>query len=269
MSGDPGVSPYLYNANQAYLWYCSSDVYSGSRAADNQTYNWHFQGKTIIRALILHLLSKQNPPMTQATQVLLTGFSAGGMGTYVNVDFVGELVAAAVPSAKYRGYVDSGWFLDFPPFNPGPGPSDEAMALYRNWNSIWNEKCTTAYKPSGEEWRCVFPQYSYPFVTTPTYFAQHQYDSPFLGVGYPFSNNQTAEYGKVVSEYFLMVSSRVPALFSPNCYAHGIESYDARFNVISINGITDAEALWRWLQLSSPSRNIDACTPVNCNKACA
>lgn len=46
---------------------------------------------------------KESMNLAAATNVLLTGDSAGGVATINNVDYIGEFVKAAAPTANYRG----------------------------------------------------------------------------------------------------------------------------------------------------------------------
>jgi len=267
-SGNATANPHFYNANQVYLWYCSSDTYAGNVTASNATGNWHFRGKVIVQTLILHLL-KQSPSLSAAKQILLTGFSAGALGVLNNADYVGQLLQQAAPQAEYKAYADSGWLLDVPEYRSGNPPSRAGIQLlYRNFNATLNANCEAIYKSRGEGWRCMFADYVYPFITTPLFVAGYQFDSPFLNDVAPPFNASTGEYAELLRQSFLMQAGPLPAFFSPNCYCHGVESYDTRWNYIKVNGTTASEAVWDFLN-GKPTRNHDTCAPLGCNPTCS
>ena len=72
----------------AYVPYCSSDCYTGTRDSSVITDNLTFHGKYIVKAVLDDLM--QNTWITQAEEVVLMGVSAGGIGTEANCDFVAE-----------------------------------------------------------------------------------------------------------------------------------------------------------------------------------
>jgi len=236
-------------------------------AASNATGGWAFRGKVIVQTLVEHLLTVQG--MTQAKQVLLTGFSAGGFGVLNNADFVGQLVQKGAQAATYKAYADSTWDQDVPTFNPGDQDSRYTVQeLHTNFHAIFDDSCEAVYAAAGEQWRCLFGVYVYPFISTPLFVAGYQYDMPFLGdVGPPFTN-ATGAYAAVLKDGFLMQTRPLNAFFSPNCYCHGVESYDARWNYITVNGTTASTAVWNFLN-GQPSRNVDTCTTIGCNPTCS
>jgi len=264
-SGDPLPNPHFFNVNQVYLWYCSSDTHSGNQTASSGTGGWYFMGRVIVEALIKHLLQVQS--MYTAKYVLLTGFSAGGMGVFHNADFVGSIVKAAIPDVTYKAYVDSGWSLDIVPYYLGVTERDYAKGITTNFNAVYDDECKSVYEASGEQWRCYFGLYSYPFIRTPIFWAQHQYDSAFIDVEPPF-NSSTGEYARDVQQTFLLHFSQFENVFQSNCYCHGVEAYDDRWNGIEINEITPSTAVW-WFLLGQSSRHVDQCQPMDCNPSCS
>eukprot|EP01112_Ceratiomyxa_fruticulosa_P017961 TRINITY_DN5686_c0_g1_i1.p1 TRINITY_DN5686_c0_g1~~TRINITY_DN5686_c0_g1_i1.p1 ORF type:complete len:389 (-),score=55.64 TRINITY_DN5686_c0_g1_i1:105-1271(-) len=267
-SGSKEANPHFYNANQAYIWYCSSDVWAGN----NQTFNgWSFRGRIIIEAVLQHLLYVQTPSLTKAKFILLTGFSAGGFGVLNNVDFVGEIISQTVPYAVYKGFVDSGWVLDFPSYDPTDMPARTMMDLaYKNFNLQFDYDCVETFYPSQQQWRCTFADDALPFISSSLFVAGYQYDMPFLpGVGAPFTNS-TLEFAYVCRNNFLMQSNVVPFFFSPDCYCHGVQSYDTRWNVITVNNVTASESVWQFLTGNFDTFvNIDSCATMDCNPTCS
>jgi len=271
-SGDPTVNPHFYNANQAYVWYCSSDTHAGDMDASNSTGGlpWSFRGKVIVQTLIDHLLTQQTPPMTQAKQILLTGFSAGAFGVFNNADFVGQMVTKGAPSAEYKAYADSGWLLDVPTYHPTYTASrTEVQTLYKNFNAQFDATCVAVYQPYDEAWRCLFADTVVLFITTPLFIAGYQFDMPFLNDVAPPFNASTQEYADLMRQDFLLQSEPHSAFFSPNCYCHGVESYDTRWNVIMVNGSTASDAVWNFFSNNMMARHVDTCSTFACNPTCS
>lgn len=83
LSPDPEVNPDFYTWNHVYMVYCSSDNWAGTRPPSAQTGNLHFAGHYITDAIMDAL---QDPTrigtstLREATQILLTGSSAGAGG---------------------------------------------------------------------------------------------------------------------------------------------------------------------------------------------
>jgi hypothetical protein len=105
------VNPVFYEANMAYVMYCSSDMWSGTRppqAGAAVMPQWSFQGVAIIEAVLQDLVAYQG--MAAAKEVLFSGCSAGGQGVVNNLDRIAPLLPAGVK--RLGGLADAGWLLD-------------------------------------------------------------------------------------------------------------------------------------------------------------
>jgi len=90
LSSDPKINPYFYDANQVYIWYCSSDSHLGNNAASPQTGNWYFYGKWNILAVMEEIIYNTSLNFANAQWVLITGDSAGGVATLNNIDWMAQ-----------------------------------------------------------------------------------------------------------------------------------------------------------------------------------
>ncbi|CAI5985770.1 unnamed protein product, partial [Closterium sp. NIES-64] len=135
LSGSAQQNPALYQWNLVRLIYCDGGGYAGTRGALNvslaspaaaaprnassaanstgstkssapSTAAIYLDGWNIIQAVIADLVQKRK--MRSASQVLLSGSSAGGQATVNLCDWL----ASSFPSASTRCLVDSGFFLD-------------------------------------------------------------------------------------------------------------------------------------------------------------
>ena len=89
----------------------------------------YFRGRRIIDAVFNDL--KANLNFNAATELLLTGCSAGGLSTYLHADYVASLLPLSV--TKYGAAPISGYFLDH--------PNTEGTPVYADQMQV---KCTTS-----------------------------------------------------------------------------------------------------------------------------
>ena len=80
-SSDPARNPTMHDWNHVHANYVDGGSFSGNRSQpvlDSKGNRMYFRGKRILRAVLLDLLSARG--MHSATEVVLTGCSAGGLG---------------------------------------------------------------------------------------------------------------------------------------------------------------------------------------------
>lgn len=91
----------------------------------------------------------------------------------MHVDYVAEVVHKAVPGAAVVGLPDAGVFLDHNTTTGAPSytPNYQWVAAAQNVTPSVDAGCVAHYAPA-EQWRCFMAQYTIPFLSTPTFFAQ-------------------------------------------------------------------------------------------------
>ncbi|KAM0831737.1 hypothetical protein ACQ4PT_065336 [Festuca glaucescens] len=97
----------FYNWNRVYVRYCDGASFSGDaeyQAQDGSTL--HFRGLRIYEAVIDELMEKG---LTNATQALLTGCSAGGLAAILHCD---DFSARFPQEVSVKCLIDAGLFLD-------------------------------------------------------------------------------------------------------------------------------------------------------------
>ena len=91
-------NPTLCEYNFVYMPYCSQDLWYGQRTAVSpETFGLYFSGRHIIRATLDTLAATHD--LKGATEVILSGNSAGGFGVYNNVDYL----QSYLPQARVVG----------------------------------------------------------------------------------------------------------------------------------------------------------------------
>jgi ribosome maturation protein SDO1 len=112
-------NPDFCNGSTAYVPYCTGDVHIGTRTkASAETWGFNFDGYHNFVAIIDMLIADYG--LGDATQVLLTGVSAGGIGVFHHIDYLAD----RLPSAVVKGAPIAGWYL------PGPHPTDDPSSMY-------------------------------------------------------------------------------------------------------------------------------------------
>ena len=116
-SSSPARNPLMHDWNQLFVPYIDGGSFAGTAQQDSSwarhddedslsgTKLW-YRGRNILDAVLDDLLARRG--LEQATDVVLSGCSAGGLAIYLNADHV----ASKLPSgAKFRAIADSGYFL--------------------------------------------------------------------------------------------------------------------------------------------------------------
>ena len=132
---DGGARNEFASWNRVLLFYCSSDIWAGTKTSTLQAtgangvtveYEIHFKGLRIVEAVLDTLRNDTGggkrrsvaapgtpppwPDLDDATHVLLAGSSAGGGGVTLNADRVGVKLKAANPGLiDYRALIDAAY----------------------------------------------------------------------------------------------------------------------------------------------------------------
>jgi len=232
----------MYNWNKVYLRYCDG----GSFAGNNETVS-EVKGKPIYfrgyRNLVSYVGSlTQDHGFGSATEVVISGCSAGGLATYLHIDWWASHVKTGT---KVRGLPDSGFFLDYDSTEPkGPKYGRDMRWVFNQMNASdgVNQECIRL-NPGAKE-NCFFAEHTAPHIKTPFFPLQSEYDSwqegNILGTSNAtelnaFGAELTKRFGKAVT-----VSSDNGA-FLDSCNHHCGE-----WNVIVILGKDTSAAFDQW-----------------------
>lgn len=182
-------NPLLWDANQIFVWYCSSDgfsffffslktnkflktsktVWSGTQY--NKEIGFAFHGKKIIKGLINTLFERHQ--FGEATNFVFSGCSAGAKGALANSDYVFDLVNSRNPKITYSQYhvfLDSGFAFDYPVLESFvPSHREQFSKGINLWRGIPNENCIKEYQRRGNEseiYKCYMAEYSLEYVNS-------------------------------------------------------------------------------------------------------
>jgi O-palmitoleoyl-L-serine hydrolase len=115
-------------------------------------------GSVIVQEVLRDLLGQG---LTNASKLMLTGSSAGGIGVLLNLDRAADFLRNQGSTAEVRGIADSGWFLDNVPYAPAdcfdPQRCAPATAVQLG-HALWAGQVPLACKAqyASQPWRCYF-----------------------------------------------------------------------------------------------------------------
>jgi hypothetical protein len=187
---NPAVNPDFYTWTSVFLNYCDGASYSGNAdqpAVYNNT-NLFFRGFRILDAVIDSITKGSpvplpsggaGPLLTNATDMILTGTSAGGLGVYLHADYIGSLIP---PTINFRAMSQVGFFINAVSAQGYSSFSDIYMNIATMQNSTAglpqqvNEGCMLT-RPPAYQWQCFFAQFTYPHIRTPIFVQNSKMDN--------------------------------------------------------------------------------------------
>ena len=180
MSGSCEDNPTFCHFNRVFVSYCDGASYAGDveepRTANGTASPVYYRGKRIVDAVIQTLVADFG--LGSATEVLLTGDSAGGMAVYLMADRVhAQLESAAPRLRKYRVAPMSGMFLKHSNFDGDPVFPDSMKSIFEftNARSSVSSDCV-ASRPAESQWECFLPQVAYAHMTSRIFVLNSAFD---------------------------------------------------------------------------------------------
>jgi hypothetical protein len=87
----------------------------------------YVRGGRIVTAVVNFLMKQHG--MSDATDIIVTGGSSGGMATYLNCDRIADQVHATNPNIRVTCLADAGMFLDHPGISGQPVTTFRSLLL--------------------------------------------------------------------------------------------------------------------------------------------
>eukprot|EP01084_Bolivina_argentea_P285134 488898_1 len=154
MSTEQTVNPLSYNWNTVYVKYCDGASFSGN----NETIygavgvNLHLRGWRILNGVFEEL--QRNYGWDKATDVLVSGCSAGGLTTWLHSDYIYDTYVKPL-NAAFLSMPDSGFFMEY----EGAGGYISGL----KWNFVWQNASDAMNKEClvdnvDEPSKCIFAQ---------------------------------------------------------------------------------------------------------------
>lgn len=246
-SNDPAVNPMMYNWSKAFLRYCdgssqTSDLTAPVPVGSDTLY---YRGHRILEAVQAALLPLG---LAQATDVVISGCSAGGLSTYLHMDEWAAAIHAVSPSAKVVAMPDSGFFLDYNA-TEGAGYGASLRWVHDRMNGTHGVPAACRAANPTDPAKCIFAEHVSPTLATATFPLQSEYDAWQVGNElFVKSDNASAinPYGALLVsrlEADLLGASPNPGhgAFLDSCFHHCGE-----WGSIKIDGQEQAGAFAEW-----------------------
>uniref|UniRef100_A0A7S2VUL2 Pectin acetylesterase n=1 Tax=Norrisiella sphaerica TaxID=552664 RepID=A0A7S2VUL2_9EUKA len=294
LSSDSSTNPFAAY-NRAWLWYCDGASFSGDveTPVSAKGVSIYFRGHRILNEVFAYLASDFG--FNQATDVLLSGCSAGGLATYLHADYIRDnLLPSSVK--RFKVMPISGFFLMHDTYDGAPKYQEQMKGVFemQNCTNGVNSQCVANHE--GEEWRCMFANESAAHVTSPMFPVNSALDSWQMGniwfgdencvASGQFQNctsGQIADLNKYQTDFLVdFTSSGIPnrkgnGMFIESCFEH-CAANDAGFSEYSIDGIVLKNALMQWWnssvnadpkQFSYLPCSLQTQPPHQCNPSCS
>eukprot|EP01127_Copromyxa_protea_P000669 TRINITY_DN10572_c0_g1_i1.p1 TRINITY_DN10572_c0_g1~~TRINITY_DN10572_c0_g1_i1.p1 ORF type:complete len:364 (+),score=65.55 TRINITY_DN10572_c0_g1_i1:74-1093(+) len=240
-SADEKVNPTMHNWNKVFFLYCDGGSYSGSRLepVEYNSEKLYFRGFYNLHAYMNSLETKN---ILNATEVVISGCSAGGLATYLHVDWWASHFSSSV---KVRGLPDSGFFLDYnSPLANVPQYGTNLRWVFKEMNCTFgvNQDCIKANVAAPE--KCMFAEHTGPHIKIPIFPLQSMFDS--WQSAHILGSNETApmnKYGQLLEKRIKasVLSNSKNGLFLDSCFHHCGE-----WDAINIGGQDSARAFDSW-----------------------
>ena len=118
LSNDPITNPDFYSGHHVYAPYCNGDVWSGQRSVSSKnpdTWGFIFGGHLVFESIINYLAyDMKTASILDAQYILLLGTSAGGIGTFGNINWLYnqyKQVGKYADNVTIKAAPIGGWFL--------------------------------------------------------------------------------------------------------------------------------------------------------------
>lgn len=296
MDSDPQVNPTFAHFHRVILWYCDGASFAGDRdapvkhAPTNQTI--YFRGRRVLRLLLQTIAERHG--LANASEVLLSGGSAGGLATFLHADQVkAQLEELGANLRVYKAAPVSGLFALHDDATGTPLYPNEMRHVFtmQNCSSGVNSACVASLPPH-EAWRCIFANYSYAHTSVPMFPLQSVLDSWQMGnIWKGDSACARSKFTKCTAEEVRELNGYAHDLladlkrtskfrrdgeggFVESCYEH-VQGQGGGFGKYTINGTSEQEALTRWWHAppSAPAVwylpcSLRADPPHQCNPTC-
>jgi len=256
-----------------YIPYCTGDVHSGTRNTKDPYWNtFYFSGYLNVQAVLDDINDKYG--FNKATQVLLSGTSAGGIGTFVNADTVGQ----RVPSAHYKALPQGGWFFpnvtNYTYWQQGVYVDPVTYNTTYLWGQYIAPNCAAA---ETNLLACCSIDTSYKYIKTSLYVVENMYDTNqiFTQLGCPQHAKDTPDYETYFGTAMKLSTNQVPAspkktdgLFLMSCLDHTENTYIS--SPTKVGGYVQQTSILDWYfdGSSVPHVLVDSCSGVACNPTC-
>jgi hypothetical protein len=236
------INPQAWNWTRIYLPYLDGGSQTGdlTEPVTVGSKTIYYRGYRIHRATVDTLLN--NEGLASATDVILSGGSAGGLATFLHADSWRDAILAVSPSLRFVAVPDSGFFLNYLINDTQSSFVKQMRWLFAAMNATGGvpQECLAAN--SQDPALCIFAEEVSKTIRAPIFAQQSTYDT-FQDETILKNNSAVA-----INAYGAMIDSRVRAnLLAPHAdasvFLDSCSHHVAEWGDITIDGQTVAQAL--------------------------
>jgi len=307
ISNDKNENPDFYSWNHVMFAYCDGASFTGT--ADDpievEGDKIYFRGLHNLEATIEDLIKKHG--LNKATQVLLSGCSAGGLASLIHADRIAELLPNTVQ--RYKVVPMSGFFLQHDNVLGEAVYQPQMKMVFAMQNSTFGvaSQCLVSKSPM-YMYLCLFAPETISYVSSPLFVTNSMYDFWSLDCIYSAepvdpSSSQNGNCSAIPGWHDCIYSGQCTpdqlrllddgwgddfrkvyqsksaftkkgnGIFAHSCISHCDEQF--RWNKITINGVSIREAIGKWFfsndQEASKHTYIDCSLngKIQCNPTCS
>lgn len=271
-ANDTAVNPFG-DWNFVWLAYCDGTSQTSDRAdpvvVGGQTI--HFRGRALLDAHIFEL-EREHKFLSTASEVIISGTSAGGMSTYIQSSFIESQLKA--PGARLVAVPDAGWWWDHTKYGDSTVhvwlDGMEISIVPDSWNATLRGKPGACLAAAGGNnggvaaAKCFTQPYAYAYVGVPTFVVQSFADPANLGFCYQMPCGLSGEspgscnasevtsikaYGKELRDSILTAQGSTAARdghFLTSCNQHEETCRSFDWWGITIGGQTMNSTFYTW-----------------------
>lgn len=203
MSNDCELNPQFCKFRKIFFAYCDGASFTGTTSFTVGGKTLYSHGNAIVDAVLDHAMKHHD--LHLASEVIVSGCSAGGLASILHTNRVHDFVTKNVPKLTQFGtVVVSGVFVD--------GETVEGNYVYRQQIQQVSKIAQPSLGPAGfqhpcldyyaqEPWRCMFAPYMLPFLRTPVFVINSVIDSwqmPCVLASQPYQSTPYVSYRCVV-----------------------------------------------------------------------
>jgi len=236
-STDVNTNPLMYKWNMVLFMYFDGLFYGGNNATISvvNSQNIYFRGFKNLQAYLKDLTTRYN--LQSGTDFIVGGCSAGGVATHLQLDSWTDNLPK---TSTVRGLPDSGFIINY---NTALGNQLAAIMKWavKQMNFTSDPACVKDHAD-----QCIWPEYAAPYVTTPMFPLQSQFDAwqlqNILGSSDPNTVNQ---FGQALETRFKSTVLKNP---KSGCFLDSCVHHCGSWNSILINNVDSGQALKNWYE---------------------
>jgi hypothetical protein len=247
LSPDRSVNPDFAGYNHVFAHYCTSDLWVGDSQRRVGNAVWQFRGRPVFDAMIDQLARRSigdAATLDTATEILLTGSSAGAIGVASHLD----RVAVRFPKARVRGVADSGWVpVAVAPFTEAALGGLPWVTSPIDSVKLWNARPSGFCVDASDAASCLNLEVAFRHIRTPMFVYASENDPEalrLLGLTQPPGTDAEREYVGAFNRALRDSLAGVPAHYIADAPRRGILT-DPAFNAaIAESGFVKALGDW-------------------------